>query len=113
LTPTTPYVNNATPRTYAGADGNTYMDDPDKNSVSGFIRAPSASPQDFIKQYQAQHGTPDLNGLLTAMKAAGYNVANWVDPRYAPATTKSAWTGRNTKCSARKIRRMPTGIRRG
>jgi hypothetical protein len=97
LTPTTPYVDNTKPRTYKGADGNTYTDDPNPNSVSGFVRAPSASPQDFIKQYQSQHGTPDLNGLLAAMKAEGYNVGNWVDPKYGTSHNEISLNGQKYK----------------
>lgn len=78
LTPTTPYTNNATPRTYTGADGFTYRDDPNPNSVSGFVRVPSMSAQDFIRQYQGQNARPDLNGLLNAMRAAGYNVSPYM-----------------------------------
>lgn len=39
---------------------------------------PQLSAADFIKQYQGQHTTPDVNGLLEAMKAAGYNVAPYM-----------------------------------
>lgn len=52
LTPTTPYdlKNPHAQRTYTGADGKTYMDDPDPNSVSGFIQAPTAPTGSPIEQ---------------------------------------------------------------
>ena len=61
LTPTTPYNKaNPTPRTYKGADGNTYIDDPNPNSVSGFVQAPQTqSVRDRILAFAAAH--PNAN----------------------------------------------------
>jgi hypothetical protein len=59
---------------------------------------PTQSPADFIKQWQGTHNASEgVNPLIDAMKAAGYNVGQWVDPSYGASHNEISLNGTKYK----------------